>query len=201
MLSPLRGCIRRPLAAERLHMRLRRLPLVLSLLAVTLTAACAVRSPSRNPVGEVFPSVEARRLDDRVLSLPVDLAGRPAVLLVGYDQGAQFDADRWLLGLLQLDLDVSIYEVPTIPGALVGLFSERIDSGMRSGIPSEDWGVVATAYGDAGEAIESFTGSEGPRNMRVLLLDSTGVVRWFHDRGYSAGTLLRLKVAVEECRR
>ena len=171
---------------------------VLLLALVTVTAGCASRTPSRDPVGEPFPSVQAKTLDERALTLPADLAGRPAVLLVGYDQDAQFDADRWLLGLLQAEIDAAIYEVPTIPGAVGSVFGETINEGMRSGIPSEDWGVVATAYGDEGEKIEVFTGSaENPRNIRVLLLDDGGVVRWFHDRGYSAGTLLKMKAMLD----
>ena len=158
---------------------------------------CASREPARDPVGEVLPSLEAETLHGEVIRMPDDLVGAPVVLLVGYVQEAQFDADRWLLGLLQAELDVRVYEVPTIPGALVGLLSGRIDAGMRSGIPEEDWGSVATVYGgDAGD-LEVFTGSERPRNIRVLLLDAAGRVRWFHDRGYSAGTLLALEEALD----
>jgi len=41
----------------------------------------------------------------------------------------------------------------------------------------------------------AFTGETRPQNGRILLLDADGVVRWFHDRGYSAGVLLQLDAA------
>lgn len=170
----------------------------IALAGIGSSVGCASREPARDPVGEVLPSLGAETLEGTTLRLPEDLAGAPAVLLVGYVQEAQFDADRWLLGLLQAELDVRLLEVPTIPGALVGMLSSRIDKGMRKGIPSEDWGSVATIYGgDAGD-LEVFTGSENPRNIRVLLLDAQGEVRWFHDRGYSAGSLLALEAALAE---
>ena len=75
-----------------------------------------------------------------------------------------------------------------------GMFSGAIDSGMRSGIPSEDWGSVVTVYGAGADELKRFTGVEGGSNARVLLLDEDGFVQWFHDRGYSATKLLELDV-------
>lgn len=177
----------------------RRLLLLLPALAAApfLAGACTSRLPARDPLGERLPDLETETLEGDTLRLPQDLVGEPAVLLVGFVQEAQFDADRWLLGLLQAELDVRVLEVPTIPGALVGLLSSRIDQGMRNGIPSEDWGSVATAYGAGAGRLERFTGSEGPRNIRVLLLDAEGRVRWFHDEGYSAGSVLALSQALQ----
>jgi hypothetical protein len=63
---------------------------------------------------------------------------------------------------------------------------------MRKGIPFEDWAVVVTLYGDDAEYVKEFTGNTGGNNIRVALLDQTGKVLWFHDRGYSAGKLLEL---------
>jgi len=47
---------------------------------------------------------------------------------VGYVQDSQFDIDRWLLALWERDLDVAIYELPTIPGLV-----PRMSSGSLSG--------------------------------------------------------------------
>ncbi|MDK2970820.1 MAG: hypothetical protein PWP23_575 [Candidatus Sumerlaeota bacterium] len=71
-----------------------------------------------------------------------------------------------------------------------------IDEGMRSGIPREDWRSVVTVYKDAGRIVRA-TGNENPRNARVLLLDKTGRIVWFHDSGYSAGKMLELKSVAE----
>ncbi|MCU0725667.1 MAG: hypothetical protein MUE73_07750 [Planctomycetes bacterium] len=167
-----------------------RIPLLLPLV-LALTGACASTIPNRDPTGEVFPTVVGESLAGEEVRLPEALAGRKAVLLVGYVMETQFDLDRWLLGLAERQVPAQILEVPTIKGLLPGLFAGAIDSGMRSGIPSEDWPSVVTVYGDAGRIVE-LTGNETPRNGRVFLLDERGRILWFHDRGYSARLILEV---------
>lgn len=190
----------RPLqAAHRTRMLVKTGLVVLVIGAfLALIPACSSTTANRDPLGERFPSVRGESLDGEEFVLPKDLGGQPAVLLLGYVQKAQFDVDRWLLGLLQAEVPARVLELPTIKGMIPGMFSGKIDSGMRSGIPSEDWGVVVTVYGDDASRLVDFTGNEGPRNTRVLLLDGEGRVRWSHDRGYSAGKLLELDAAVRE---
>ncbi len=152
---------------------------------------------NRDPTGERFPSVVGESLEGERVAIPEDFQGKPVLLLVGYLQNAQFDADRWILGAMQAGLEVELREVPTIDGMVPGLIANTIDEGMRGGIPKEDWGAVVTVYDDA-DKIVAFTGNEQGNNMRVLLLDAEGRVRWFHDRGYSAARLLDLKRALAE---
>ena len=38
------------------------------------------------------------------------------MVLVGYQQRSQFDIDRWLIGITQVDLPVKFVELPTIAG-------------------------------------------------------------------------------------
>ena len=148
--------------------------------------------PNLDPTGSTFPSVTGTSLAGKEIELPASVAGKAAVFLVGYVQKAQFDGDRWLLGLLQAGLDVQIYELPTIEGLLPGMFAGSIDEGMRRGIQEEDWASVVTIYEDA-EKIVAITGNEKPNNMRVFLLDDAGKIAWFHDRGFSAGKLIELQ--------
>lgn len=169
-------------------------------LAGTQLLACRATTPNRDPRGEAFPSVVGESLAEEPVRLPEDLAGAPAVLLLGYEQDAQFDADRWLYGLLQARLPVRVLEVPTIPGLFPRLLAGTIDDGMRSGIPSEDWESVVTVYGGGASEVVALTGDETPRNIRVVLLDAAGRVRWFHDRGFSAGKLLELEGELERIR-
>lgn len=172
-------------------MNLRRIALILA--ATTIIGGCATRYPMRAPTQERLPSITGQSLADDTVRLPEDLAGAPAVLLVAYEQDTQFDVDRWILGLMQVDAGLRLLEVPTIPGMLPGVFSGQIDKGMRSGIPQADWGVVVTLYGDEAKVIAAFTGDDKRRrNTRVLGIDAEGVVRFFHDEGYSAGALQQL---------
>lgn len=162
------------------------------LLFVSLASSCTATIERRDPTGETLPAVSGFDLDGKEVQLPL---AEPTVLLIGYVQKAQFDADRWLVGLTQLRPPVRILEVPTIKGLFPRLISDTIDNGMRSGIPSEDWSSVVTLYGSKASDIVEFTGNKTGRNIRVLLLDDDGVVRWFHDRGFSAGKLIELEAA------
>ncbi|MHC4786745.1 MAG: hypothetical protein ACYTE6_12365 [Planctomycetota bacterium] len=156
--------------------------------AVTATKGCmSPRSiTNRNPIGEIFPTVSGQSLEQAPVTLPQDLAGAPAVLLVGYAQKTQFDIDRWLMGLLQAEVDARIVEVPAIPGLVPTIASKWIDDGMRAGIPREDWASVVTLYGGAAKPVAALTGTEFPQRTRVLVLDATGTIVWFDDEGYSA---------------
>lgn len=160
--------------------------------------SCASSIERRDPLGEAFPVVAGESLDGRRVALPEDVGGEPILLLIGYKQNAQFDIDRWILGLMQAGTPVRFLEVPTIPGLFPGMIAGTIDEGMRSGIPSEDWGAVVTLYGDDAKRVASWTGNEDGLNSRVVLLDADGEVVWFHDRGYSAGVLMELDARVRE---
>jgi len=108
--------------------------------------------------------------------------------LIGYRQNAQFDIDRWLIGLDMTQTKVNVFEIPAIQGFFPGLFSNQIDEGMRRGIPDELWSIVITVYKD-GDTIQQFTGNEKPNNARVVLLDEAGKVIHFYDRGFSVSAL------------
>ena len=158
--------------------------------------SCGSTLPNQNPTGLYFPQVSGTSLTQEVKLIPDTFEGAPVVLLVGYTQRSQFDLDRWILGLIQADVKVRLAEIPTIEGLFPGMFANRIDSGMRRGIPEEDWGSVITVYDDA-SIVVAFLGNERPNNGRILLLDADGKVRWLWDRGYSATAVLSLKAAVE----
>lgn len=164
---------------------------------VALASGCSspIKVDPASVIGKTFPTVRGETLEKQPRTLPADLAGKPALLFVGYKQSTQFDIDRWMVGLLQLKTPVAFYEVPTIAGMVPGLFANQIDEGMRGGIPKELWAGVITVYGDA-EAIEAFTGTENPMPARVILLDAAGKVLWFHDRGFSPVLLQELDAKI-----
>jgi hypothetical protein len=153
---------------------------------VSMIVGCATTMPSRNPTGEIFPSVQGQSLEKKRIKIPAAFAGGPAVLLVGYKQSAQFDIDRWLMGLIQAEVKAQVVEIPTIPGLVPSMASGWIDDGMRSGIPKEDWGSVITLYGGEAKPVAALTGTTNGQRARILVLDSSGKVVWFDDEGYSA---------------
>lgn len=171
---------------------------LLALVLPGLLIGCASKYPNRNPVGETFPSVQATALDQKKWNLPADLAGKPALLLVGYKQDAQFDIDRWLNGVAQFETPVRVIELPTINSPVPKLYKGYIDEGMRGGIPEQDWGSVITVYGDAKSVVRMTGNEEGRLNARVLLLDAQGRVVWFQDHGYSARLMKELDAKIRE---
>jgi hypothetical protein len=160
-----------------------------------LLVGCASSVPRRDPTGERFPVVNGKALDGREVQLPTVGSGQPLLLLIGYEQSTQFDLDRWIMGISDSGLAVKTYEVPTIPGLVPGMFSGWIDGGMRRGIPREDWGGVVTLYAD-GRRVAEFTGNQDGLPGRIVLLDRSGVVVFFHDRGYSLQSLQKLRDAL-----
>jgi hypothetical protein len=169
------------------------------ILALVSFFGCGSTLPNRMPEGEQFPRVSGTSLAGGQYVLPDSFKGKPVILILAYDQNAQFDIDRWGVGFFTADLDLPpVYEIPTIPGLIPSLLKERIDGGMRKGIPQESWKDVVTVYGSDGKKLAEWTGTENPRNARVVLLDEEGKVVWFHDRGYGLPPLQALRGKLED---
>jgi hypothetical protein len=163
-----------------------------SVIISVLLFGCATTYTNRNPVGEMFPKVSGQTLEEKEVKIPEYFKGSKVILLLGYKMDSQFDIDRWLIGLDMTKTEAKVYELPTIQGMFPRMFQTFIDEGMRSGIPKELWGGVITIYAD-GDKIQEFTGNENPNNARVILLDKSGKILYFHDRGFSVSELNELK--------
>lgn len=175
------------------HPTPRRLAGAIVALASLLAIGCSPTPvPNRDPVGEPFPEIRGEALDGHQWRLPGDLAGRPAILLVGFVQDSQFDIDRWLLGITQIGTPVPFLELPTLPGLAPRMYKGTIDEGMRRGIPREDWRGVVTVWTEDADRVVRLTGNERPNNARVILLDAKGRIDWFTDRGFSASQMVEL---------
>ncbi|MGB0897796.1 MAG: hypothetical protein ACPGSN_01000 [Psychrobium sp.] len=165
-------------------------------IAVNLMS-CSASYQNNDVTGKNFPAVSGENLEKTPVTIPHAFAGQPVLLLVGYKQDSQFDIDRWLIGLDMTQTAVSVYEIPTIAGMFPRMFSTMIDNGMRAGIPKELWRGVITVYQD-GERVQAFTGNINPNNARVLLLDRTGKIAYFYDRGFSINALNELRAALNQ---
>ncbi len=170
--------------------------LITSVFAFVLLSACSAQYPNQQLVGEQFPSISGENLDKQNVSIPSDFKADETLLLIGYKQDSQFDIDRWLIGLDMAGVTLPTYELPTIAGMAPRMFSTFIDNGMRKGIPKELWGGVITIYKD-GETVQKFTGNQNPNNTRVILIDNTGEILYFYDRGFSVDALNKLKANVK----
>lgn len=167
--------------------------------AFTLLLMASCRTPTPTPAhitDATFPTVQGENLNREVVTLPGHYLGKPTLYLVGYVQRAQFDIDRWILGVLQAEVPVQIVEVPTIAGMMPEMVQSFINNGMRSGIPSSDWGSVVTVYGDADKIIAAI-GNDRPQSAYAVLVDKDGRIVWASNIGYSAAQILDLKQAVK----
>ncbi|MBB1384096.1 hypothetical protein H5119_00800 [Pseudoalteromonas sp. SG45-5] len=164
--------------------------------AVVLLSACTSQYPNQQVTGKQFPSISGESLEKNMVTIPSDFKADKTLILIGYKQDSQFDIDRWLIGLDMAGITLPTYELPTIAGMAPRMFSTFIDSGMRKGIPKELWGGVITIYND-GEAVQKFTGNQSPNNSRVVLIDSSGKILYFYDRGFSVDALNKLKAHIE----
>lgn len=171
------------------------LPLLLFSAICIFGCATKVATPS-NIKNSRFPSVQGTSLSGDRVAIPDRFVGKNTLLLVGYEQRAQFDIDRWILGALQAEVKVEIVEVPTIAGMLPQMVQGFIDNGMRSGIPKADWGAVVTVYEDAPKIIEAL-GNERPQSAYAVLLDRQGRIVWSSNIGYSATQVIELKKLVD----
>ena len=173
------------------------LKLATTLAALLLTVACSPTVPTpKDLTNRAFPQVKGESLTKEEITLPDHFKGKVTVLLVGYKQNAQFDIDRWILGILQAEIPVELVEVPTISGMVPQMIQGYINSGMRGGIPKEDWGSVVTVYSDAKKIVEAI-GNEAPQNAHVVLLNKNSEIVWSTNRGYSAGQVLELRKVVK----
>ena len=130
-------------------------------------------------------------LSGKKWNLPKDFKSKKTLLLIGYKQNTQFDIDRWLIGLDTRKVKVDLYEIPTVSGLIPYMISDKIDGGMKSGIPEKLWPIVITVYGDADKIIK-FTGNQNGLNARILLLDEKHKVIFQHDEGFSVEDLSKL---------
>jgi hypothetical protein len=158
--------------------------------AALLTTACGQKpGPPRQTsklIGQAFPTASAKDLNKHVQHVPADYAGAPILILVTPSKGSQPDADRWI-AYLRARPTIRFREIPVIPSAIARAMQGFINGQMRGGLPKGMWTRVVPLYKDGGR-VKSFFGNCGDQVAWAMVLDSQGVIRWFHAAGYAAHT-------------
>lgn len=152
--------------------------------------SCSTTYENKKLDGREMISFTGESLAGQKWKIPQDFNNEPVLLLIGYKQNSQFDIDRWLIGLDMKKIDITVFEIPAIQGFFPKLFKDKIDQGMRRGIPNKLWSSVVTVYTD-GDAVQKFTGNTNPFNARVLLVKN-GEILFFKDEGFSVDALNKL---------
>ena len=127
----------------------------------------------RDPV-VYFPQITAKNLNGDEITLPDDLSGNPALVLVAFKQRQQINVNTWLdqLELIESTIEgVRVIETPTISGKKWGWMAGFIDGGMRSGIPDpEARARTITLFTDVG-AFREALGIETEDTIHAVMLD------------------------------
>lgn len=159
-------------------------PFVAFLLAAVLLAGCNI-VPSRDPTGERLPKAEGKTLAGEPVSLESPLAGKPAVFMIPYTTDAQLDADRWSLGLHQLANPTPRFELGVVPTTFGVLVAPAIDMDRRAKRAEVTWPAVLCFYADGADALATQTGMGDAEYARILLVDASGTIVWYCDKGYT----------------
>ncbi len=130
--------------------------------------------------GVRFPTVRGSSLSGRGYTLPQDIEGEVALLMIAFQQVHQFDVNTWLpvaRDLSQQYKALAYYELPTIDrlNPAARLF---IDGGMRSGIPDPvARATTITLYLDK-PAFRQALEIPDEESIVVMLIDREGEVLW-----------------------
>jgi hypothetical protein len=125
------------------------------------------------------PAVHGEALNGAVVDLPAALKGKVAVLMVSFSQGSREQMTAWgrrLAGDYRDSNEVSYYELPVleaVPKLLRGIVVGKI----RDGVPDRARPRFVPVF-DHEDAWKSVTGYKESDQTYVLLVDSTGTVRW-----------------------
>ena len=145
-----------------------------------------------------FPSITARSLEGTEVRLPEDFAGERIVVIVAFQRHQQSLVDSWVPWLDEraaADPGLRFYELPTI-GRMWIPARRFIDGGMASAI--RDPVILRrtlTVYGDVGR-VTGPLGITTRSTIALLLLDSSGAVRWSDAGGFDAATARSLEDAL-----
>lgn len=142
-----------------------------------------------------FPTISAENLNKEPITLPDDLAGNPALVLVAFKRQQQTNINTWLDQLETIEQaipGVRVIETPTISSLYWGWMAGFIDGGMRSGIPDPDARArTITLYTNVNKFREAL-GLESKDTIYAILLDEEGRVLQIAEGDYSTEKFAQL---------
>ena len=145
-----------------------------------------------------FPSVPARDLEGRDVTLPDVFTGERNVVIVAFRRNHQALVDSWVPWLEERAADdpgLRFYELPTI-GRFWAPVRTFIDGGMAAAI--KDPVVLQrtlTIYGDVHRLTRPL-GIDDRSTVALVLVDRNGRVRWSGDGGFEERTARELDAAL-----
>jgi hypothetical protein len=151
-------------------------------------------------VSLMFPSIKGENLSGRHLVLPRDFEGKLNIVVVAFYREQQLLVNSWLPTVQELQRkypEIHMYELPTISTGYV-LMKWIIDNGMRSGI--KDTKIrdhTITLYTDTKKFRQDLD-LPTDETIYVMLVDSSGAVRWKSSGSMTPMSAALLSSAVDE---
>jgi len=142
--------------------------LALSFLLFAATAWC-----------QPFPPIEAETLTGKKLSFPGAAAGSPAVVIAGFTHASQSQTMAWhrrLWGEYPRGGPVPVWGIAVledVPRLVRGMATH----GIRGSVPKEQYDRFLLVFRGEAELKQS-AAFDRPDDAYVLLLDSSGAVKW-----------------------
>jgi hypothetical protein len=160
-----------------------------AVLMLFVVASAHAGSDARLRVGDAFPAIESRTLDDRAVVVPGG-RHRPVLLLMGFVKDSRDDVKKWTTQVQQVwraDSSFDFFEMPMV-GSGGRLFAGMITGSMRGGTPADLQAHVMPLYRDAG-LWQKRLGLDHPKQTVLVVLDREGKLAWqasgpFSDAGW-----------------
>ncbi|WP_301662957.1 hypothetical protein [Methanoculleus frigidifontis] len=144
----------------------------------------AGRTGSTEPIFAVenrpFPHLSATSLDGTAVTLPDDLRGSLAFIVVAFPRWVQPVQETWTGPFEKAfagNPRVKAYMVVAVAGRLEASLADRVDEALRGVLPPERHGRVLTYAGD----LDEYAGQLGLDDISLAylyLVDGEGVIRW-----------------------
>jgi putative protein-disulfide isomerase len=128
-------------------------------------------------IGEIFPTIEVKTLNDEVMMIPTAIANKVMLIGVGFKDAAQPKLDSWskALGAKYIDGKVVDYFETVLIAGKNKLFSGPIRKGMKKGVPKPMHTKVGVYFGDLKDYYDRF-GVSDKDDAYIFLIDKTGKV-------------------------
>lgn len=174
-----------------------RLIALLILIVLPLRAAQSGSSPLR--VGDLFPPVSGQTLTGRMLELPRQAEGKPAVLVFSFSRAAASDARSWNEALAKDSTgagSVVAYAIIDLESS-PRLFRGAAVAGIRTSMPRAVQDRTIVLYKDEALWKERLAVGDASRAY-VILLGPGGHLRWRNSSAMSATEFARLKREIDD---
>jgi hypothetical protein len=148
----------------------------------------------------LFPTVKGENLSGRHMVLPRDFEGKLNIVVVAFYREQQLLVNSWLPTVQELQRkypEIHMYELPTISTGYV-LMKWIIDNGMRSGIKdTKTRDHTITLFTDTKKFRQDLD-LPTDETIYVMLVDSSGAVRWKSSGSMTPMSAALLSSAVDE---